>query len=240
MALCLICFGCSKDNALDCFKSNGDDYTEFRDLGSFQNIEVYDKIELFIVNGADYKIEVIAGKHIIRNISTKVKDDVLVIENKNTCNFVRGYKRHVKVIVTVPRIKKVFNYGVADVRFDEGYTQDTLNVRAENSGDIYINGKYQEVRTSSHGNGDIYLQGSANNLLVYTNGTNYTHAENFRVSDLAYISSYSLGHAYFNLKGTATFQYYIWSEGNIYYSGNPGTIANLGNSDAKGQLIQRD
>lgn len=92
----------------------------------------------------------------------------------------------------------------------------------------------------SHGNGDIYLQGSANNLLVYTNGTNYTHAENFRVSDLAYISSYSLGHAYFNLKGTATFQYYIWSEGNVYYSGNPGTIANLGNSDAKGQLIQRD
>ena len=233
----LLILSCSKENAPDCFKSNGRDEYEVRHLAPFDTIEMFDKIEVTIVQGPQYQVQIIAGKNIVNGIATTVSNGLLRIQNNNTCNFVRGYKRKIKVIVTTPQVNKVYNYGVADLRFDEHFKQDLLNVRAENSGDIYINGNYREVRSSSHGNGDIYLNGSAQTLLIYSNGTNYTHAENFSVSDLAYISSYSLGHAYFNLNGTREFQYYIWSEGNIYYKGHPSVINNLGNTEAIGKLI---
>jgi hypothetical protein len=236
----MLFFSCKKENAFDCFTSNGGQITEVRNTGSFQFIDVYDNMEVIIHKGADYSVEVSAGKNIIEKITSKVVDGTLKLENLNTCNFVRGYKKKIKINITVPSIRKITNNGVGPIVFDADFSQDALNVRAENSGDIIINGTFNEVRSSSHGNGDIYFNGSAKTLLVYSNGTNFTHAENFKVSDKIYISTYSVCHAYFNFDGLTKFEYYIWSDGNIYYTGNPTVIENLGNEDAKGKLIQQD
>jgi hypothetical protein len=235
----LSALSCTKQNAFDCFKSNGKEKSDMRYPGSFNELSVYDKIDLRIVNGPDYKVEVIAGEHLLKSISTKVEDGVLRIENNNKCNFVRGYKKTIKVIVTVPKLAKVNNYGVGPITFAEDYKQDSLKIHIENSGDVYVNGQFAEIRSSSHGNGDLYLNGSAKSLLIYTNGLNYTFAENFLVSDYTYISTYSIGHVYFNFTGLAKFTYYIWSAGNIYYKGVPGTVEYLG-GDGSGKLIKED
>jgi hypothetical protein len=94
--------GCKKENSLDCFKSNGREVYEIRNLGSFTKIEVNEKIEVTVFKGTEFKIEVIAGKNIIKNIKTRIVNDTLKIENRNTCNFVRGYKKKVRVNVTLP------------------------------------------------------------------------------------------------------------------------------------------
>ena len=62
--------GCKKENALDCFKSNGKEITETRELGAFTKIMLYDNIDLNITKGTVYKVDVVAGKHIIKNIKT--------------------------------------------------------------------------------------------------------------------------------------------------------------------------
>lgn len=232
--------GCKKENALDCFKSNGKEITETRDLGSFSNITLYDNIDLNITKGPEFKVNVVAGKHIIKNITTRVADGVLSIDNKNKCNFVRGYKRKVTVNVTMPYIVKVESRGVGTIRFTDTFQQDTLQLRAENSGDIYVNGTFNEVRTSSHGNGDIYVSGSCDRLFVYMFGTNMLQAENLVINSYVFVETVSIADCYINAPVNGPLEYNIWRSGNIYYKGNPTIINSFSNNAGKGSLIKRD
>jgi hypothetical protein len=229
---------CKKENEFDCVKTTGKDISEMRDVGSFDEILLNYQIDLNISKGSEYKVEVIAGKNIIKNITTRVKDGVLSIDNINRCNFVRGYKRTITVNITLPYIKLVKNIGVGTLTFDENFNQDTLVVRAESSGDIVVNGTYNEVRSSSHGNGDVYLNGTCNSLYVYTNGTNYLRANNLLVKDYIFIETLSLGDCYVNASACNKFDYNIWKSGNIYYKGNPAVINNVGLGTASGKAIK--
>lgn len=235
--VCLL-FSCKKENALDCFKSNGDDITEIRQTGPFHTIKVSNKIDIEIFPGSDYRVEVVCGKHIIKNIVTKVTSGELNIENNNTCNFVRGYKKTVRVIITVPHIKLVFNDGVGTVRFADAFIQDTLVVKAGNSGDIYVNGSFNEVRTSSHGNGDMYLNGTANSLFVYSNGTNFLNARDLKVKNYIFIETLSIGDCFIDASAVSKFEYNIWRSGNIYYTGQPGEINDFSSHGGKGRAIR--
>jgi hypothetical protein len=233
---------CKKGHDLDCLKSNGPETSELRTPGAFKTIVAYNKIDVDIYQGPEYSIEISAGNHIIKNISTKLINDSLIIQNTNVCNFVRGYKRSIRAKITVPYVASVYNYGVAPIVLHDFKQDSSIFVRNENSGDTYINGTFNTITTSSHGNGDMYVNGNAKRLLIYMNGTNYTFAQNFQATDEIYISTYSIADAYFNLDGVKSFEYYIWSQGNIYYVGNPQVIKNLGDgiSDGKGILVKQD
>ena len=67
-----------------------------------------------------------------------------------------------------------------------------------------------------------------------------THAEDFIASDLIYISTYSMGNAYFNVAGVNEFNYYIWNDGNVYYKGNAVLTRELSDRSAKGRAIKED
>lgn len=85
--------------------------------------------------------------------------------------------------VTMPYISKIVNNGIGSIILNNNFHQDTtLAVRVGNTGDLYINFSYKDVFTSSHGNGDIYLSGSSNSLQLYSNGTNFIYAIDFKVS----------------------------------------------------------
>jgi len=229
---------CKKDNALDCFKSNGKDVSEIRNTSSFNTIKIESKIDANILKGTVFNVEVIAGKHIIKNVSTKVVNGALVVDNQNTCNFVRGYKRSIVVNITVPYTKYVVNNGVGTIRFAEDFAQDTLLIRAESSGDVYINGNFNQIRTSSHGNGDIYINGSTNSIFVYANGTNFLHAQNLRIKDYAFVETYSIGDCFLNAGEVKKLEINIHKDGDIYYSGQPQELIDYSNYQRKGRAIQ--
>jgi len=234
----LVLFSCKKENAFDCLKSNGTEITEARTVDSFSVIKVYDKIDLNISKGSEFKVEVKAGKNIIKNVGTRIVNSELIIENNNKCNFVRGYKKHITVNVVVPHLTKIDNEGVGTVWFNGDYSQDTIFVRAENSGDIHLRGAFKEIRTSSHGNGDIYVSGSCNRLFVYSFGTNFTFCENLSVNDYIFIESISIGDCYINAPTNGVLEYNLWRSGNIYYKGQPAVINNFSDGTAKGRLIK--
>jgi hypothetical protein len=237
--LLLTLASCKKENALDCFKSNGKDVSEFRKTESFSTVKINNKIDVTIFKGPEYKVEVRAGAPIIKNIATRVTGGELSLENNNTCNFVRGYKKTVQVNITAPYVKLVFNDGVGTVRFSDDFVQDTLLVKAGNSGDIHINGHFNEIRTSSHGNGDIYINGATNTLFVYAKGTNFLNAQNLSVYDYAFIETLSIGDCYLNAENLQKFEYNIWKSGNIYYTGNPAEIKDFSDHKGTGQAIKK-
>ncbi len=134
---------------------------------------------------------------------------------------------------------RVENHGVGTTLFSEDFAQDTIHVLAENSGDIHLNGTFNQIKTSSHGNGDIYLNGICNTLFVYTYGTNLLKGEGLTVNNYVFVESISIGDCFINAPNGGKLEYNIWRNGNIYYKGNPAEINNF-KGDGKGQLIKQD
>jgi hypothetical protein len=210
-----------------------------RNLDAFKTVIVNDKIDLNIIRGTSYKVEVTAGKNIIGNISTITSDHVLEISNNNKCNFVRGYKKRVVVTITVPVIRKIVNNGVGTVKCTNDLIQDSIFVRAENSGDIHVSGQFKLLQTSSHGNGDIYLNGVCDKLYVYMFGTNFLKGENLKVNNYTFIETISLGDCTIKAPQGGILDYNLWRSGNIYYSGDPAIINDLSDGSGKGKLIKQ-
>lgn len=237
LIIVLAFFSCKKENRLDCFKSNGKKTSEIRIMDEFDEVEVADKMEVEIVYGKEHQVVINAGKNLLNNISTSISNGVLKIDNKNTCNFVRGYKNVISITVSTPYVSRVINKGVGPITI-EGLNQDSIFVRAENSGDIYLNGNFKEIKTSSHGNGDIYLNGTTNSLLIYSFGTNYTRGEQMLIENYAFIETYSIGDAHLKLSNTAALDYKIYGKGNVYYTGDPVSTNGLNPADGGGRLIK--
>lgn len=195
---------------------------------------------MVIAKGTGFKVEVSAGKHIINKIFTGVENGVLKIENRNKCNVVRGYKKHITVKVSVPHLKVFKHNSVSEVRFDENFVQDSIFLNILSSGNLYLNGSFDVITTESNGNGDLYLSGSTKYLNSYTRGTNFIHAENLNISEYAEITTVSIGDV--NLKGSGLkkLKYYIGKSGNIYYSGHISEISGSSDNSATGQIINKD
>lgn len=244
MRVLVICFffflfsSCRKENRFDCFKGNGKEVTETRRLTPFMDVEVFDKIDLFVKPGTDHKVEIEAGEKLISNIKTEVKGNLLIIDNINTCNFVRGYKRRIKITVTMPYLRYLRNSGVGPAIIED-FNQDTLVVRAESSGDITIRGTFKEIRTSSHGNGDMYVHGRSNTFYIYSNGTNFVHAENLKVRDFTFVHSQTLGDCIVNGDSLNVFACNIESQGNVYLHGTPRRVVDYSEEGVKGRLIRQ-
>jgi hypothetical protein len=56
VALIPLISSCRKENAGDCFKSNGAETTRTRYPGEFKYLEAYDKMDVTIYKGAEYKV----------------------------------------------------------------------------------------------------------------------------------------------------------------------------------------
>lgn len=227
---------CSKKSGSSCFNSYGKEISQLRSVETFTSLEVNDKVLVKLKLGTTQHVEVVAGENVIRNIKTTVSDGVLKIEDRNTCSFVRGYKHTVSINIVVPYIVKVTNNGVSNVYLSE-INQDSILLRAGNTGDIYVDGNLKIIKSSSHGNGDVYLSGFAEQLAVYSNGENFFNSTNLKVRDYIFVANLSLGNCDINADGTGLVQYTIESKGNVRFSGRPSAINGSIKEGAKGQLI---
>jgi hypothetical protein len=234
-----VVISCKKENAGDCFKSNGSEITITRDVGSFQKIKLFDKVFLNIKQGPEYKLEITAGKHLMSNISTDIVNNVLIIGNHNKCNFVRGYKNKITVNLTVPKIDSVDNRGVGDIVFDSDFVQGTIFIHAENVGDTYLNGTFHSVTSASHGAGDMYVSGTSDSLFVFSFGTNFFYGQGLTVKAFAFLENISIGDCYVNAPDNGVLGCNIHSNGNVYYYGNPAVINNYSSENVKGKLIKK-
>lgn len=213
---------------------------QVRTIGDFKGVFVYNKIDALIVKGTHYKVEVIAGEHIIHKVSTKIMGDNLVIENYNTCNFVRGYKRRITVKVTTPYLDSVINFGVGKVTIGDNFKQDTLDVKTESSGDIYVHGFFKLLTLTASGNGDMYLNGTTEMLYAFSIGTNYLWAKGLVITDFMYVYNRSLGNSYVNAEKAQRARFNVEDAGNIYYSGHPPLVVYEPFEGAKGKLINQE
>lgn len=232
----LILISCNKPDAPDCFKQAGTITTTTRVLPAFDMLVLDANIEVTIENGTEYKAEITGGKNLLDEVKTTVNSNTLTIDNRNHCNFVRGYHHKIRIKVTCPKFKRVSTFSIGNILTTPDFHQDSIFVVSED-GDITLYGSYNQVQTSSHGNGNIYFKGTTNSLYVYMNGTNYLYANEGIINNYLFIEQISLADAYVTAPSGGAFDYHIWKSGNIYYKGDPAAVS--GKTEGKGVLIKQ-
>lgn len=228
---------CDKETAPDCFKRNGEESSITRYTEVFNGISLLSDMDVELVQSQDVRVVFTGGKNLFPKISTTVENGLLELDNKNNCNFVRGYKRKPKLTVYCPSIRSIRNKGVGNISMPNGFSQDSLEVYAESVGDIHVNGTFDELVVNTGSHGDVYVKGAANRFYAYVAGTNYLKAQDLK-SQYVYINTNCLGDCYVDLSNTNLFEYTITNSGNIYYSGLPAQAVNSGTATVKGQLIK--
>ncbi len=228
---------CTKEHAFDCFTPNGKTETITRSLPPFSKIEVFDNFDITIVQSNERRVEITGAEHVLKGIETAVQDNLLSIRNLNACNFVRGYKRPFTLRIYTPFVQEIVNEGVAVVRMDENFAQDSLSAKVGNSGDFYLNGTYRIVKTVSTGNGDMYLKGNVESLYLFTTGVNYVYGKELQVSKYMFIHTLTLGDCILSATPATDLAYNIQGKGNIYVYGTPKGIYNASEPGYTGQLI---
>lgn len=232
----LVFVSCKKENMCDCFKSNGKDNVIYHDVKDFTCIEGKDKVDIILTQGSEYEVKVEAGANLQKLIRTTLEGETLKVHNDNKCNWVRGYKKRVKVYITAPYFKHIKNAGLGTISNTGTITQDEISIRVENSGDVKLNLDTKKVIGSVHGNGDSYLSGTTEQLFWNYNGTNYLYAKDLTINSYAYLVSLSIGHAYLEAPNNGLMEVEIDRTGNVYYQGSPSQIKLRKNN--KGDLIK--
>lgn len=154
--------GCDSEDAGDCFQKAGEIVQQEMEVAPFSEILVYDKIKLYIEQGAEQKVLVESGKNLMNEISAEVIEGQLVLKNENVCNLVRDYGI-TKIYVTTPDLEYLRHAGNIPL-------ESVGTLKFEN---LWLVSENQDQDPEIHTNGDFILDLEVENLRI-TND-NYSH-----------------------------------------------------------------
>lgn len=154
--------GCDSEDAGDCFQKAGEIVQQEMEVAPFSEILVYDKIKLYIEQGAEQKVLVESGKNLMNEISAEVVEGQLVLKNENVCNLVRDYGI-TKIYVTTPDLEYLRHAGNIPL-------ESVGTLKFEN---LWLVSENQDQDPEIHTNGDFILDLEVENLRI-TND-NYSH-----------------------------------------------------------------
>lgn len=230
-------FSCKKENLCDCVKSTGKETTEERiPEAAFNEIELFDKINLFIQQDTVQKIKVEAGEHLLPLIETSIKDNKLTIKNNNKCNWVRSYKKEINVYLSVKNLNQLTYRGVGNISSLNTIVTDSIKIESWNgSGSINLTLNTKSSIAAIHtGSVDITLKGYSGVSCVYSIGNGFIYAEELET-----------GYTFLNNSGTGNCSVWVTKElgvemhstGDVYYKGNPYSIL-YSDITGEGKLIK--
>jgi hypothetical protein len=191
----LLFLGCNPENTLDCFQSSGEIVSKNFTVKKFNKIQVWERVQLFIEQGDIQKIRVETGENLLNEIKLTVKDSVLTISDRNSCNFIRDYDV-TKVYVTSPNIKQIRNssgltvesIGVLRYSFLDLVSEDRLNIDEYHiDGDFRLSLDCDWVNINANGISRFYLTGKTwGGFFGLYGGDVRVEAENLEIQQLSF------------------------------------------------------
>lgn len=231
----LITTSCNKPEAPDFIKTTGTITTEERILEPFTEIELYNKINLVITQDSVQSVHVEAGKNLLSEITTEVKDGRLKIKNLNKFKFLRSYKKDVTVYVSLPHLWHLIYRGAGNITSTNTITDSTLTFDSyTGTRNIELSVKLREGHFNvSTGPCDILLHGSVGVNYIYNGGNGYINAEDLQTG-YTFVTNGGTNDMKINVDKVLFAK--ISYLGNIYYKGNPYDLSY--DITDKGQLIK--
>lgn len=225
---------CNKSTGFDCFMSTGSIEKVERSIPYFHSIQLNDNINLYLIQNGQNKLELEAGKNLMNQIQTEVTEDsVLVLANKNTCNWVRSYDKPINIYLSFKELRNIEYRSIGDVSNADSLRLDSLRIDIfEGAGNIELTLRTIVCEVNLHyGTANVVLHGRSNANILYQLGAGKID-----------VSALHTGNVY--LRNWSSNDMLVWATnflsaeikglGNVYYKGNPGIHSTL---IGEGQLI---
>ncbi|MHA6279609.1 head GIN domain-containing protein [Salinimicrobium sp. CAU 1759] len=185
----LIFMGCNTEDAPDCFQTAGRIIEKEFVVEAFDELIVYEDIELFIEQGAEHRVVVKTGENLMNEISAEVVDGRLILRNDNGCNFVRDYDV-TSIYVTAPNLTWLQNAGnrviksVGELHFKNIWLRSLNQERAKGVytvGDFDLHLVSDHVRVTGDDFSNFFLKGETDHLnLFMANGDGRVEARELK------------------------------------------------------------
>ena len=236
LMMMFIGLSCKKSSVLDCFNSTGKITQTERSISDFHTIVLNDNINLFLRQSNQNKLVLEAGSNLMTKIYTEVNDGgYLEIGNDNSCNWVRSYDKPINVYLDFVKLDSLKYRSIGNVINEDTIRMDTLVLDVyEGAGIIELTVDTYKVNTNLHyGTADIITSGKS--VVSYDYLAGFGKIDN---------RSLNAKHVYLNNKSSNDIYIYsgttlgvtIENIGNVYYTGNPGSISL--NRIGSGELIK--
>ncbi len=232
----LMLISCSKVEDRACVKSVGEETTLEILTPQIDRLFLHEHLEYVLVQDTVEKVVLIGGKNLLNFVIVDVSDGLLDISNTNKCNFLRSYKKKIRVEIHFIELINIHFEGTESLT-----NKDTLQFNwmtfliRDGAGPVALNFNADVIyATVSHGWGDFTFNGTVNyaNLNVRSNGFCDTYG--LKVKDSLTVISNTQGYVKVNAN-KVKFKSQIDLDGDIYYKGIP-TLIKF-NQFGKGVLI---
>ena len=210
---------CRRDS---CPLSSGSTVLERRDLAPFNQIILYDKVNLILTQDSMQQVQVSAGKNLLPGVQTEVSEGVLTIRDKNTC-LLRSLSDQTNIYISSDQLQKITYYGGGDVHSTNTLLSEVFSVDAWlGSGTIRLDVRAAQVVAQVHNeNATIVLTGAADSAYVYCSEAGAADLSGM-VSSAVRVYHTSIRDIYVNV--TRALYTAIAYKGNVYYKGAPSVI----------------
>ncbi len=233
---CLL-ISCQKPENRDCFKGTGEIISETRNLNAFSHIQVNDNVNVKLIPSPNSKAELIAGKNLMNNIITEVKNDTLIIENINKCNWLRSYKKSIDINLYYSALSSIDFFGGGDIICLDTIKSSTFDLEIRNAGgNVSLILKNDTTIINLHtGPADVTAKGITNNCSAYSAGNG-----NLLLKDLVSSNSFvnNSGTGKISITATTYLDIQLFFIGDVIYYGHPAGFST--NKVGSGQIIQGD
>ncbi|WP_232729103.1 head GIN domain-containing protein [Ulvibacter sp. MAR_2010_11] len=155
----IVLTSCTSEFAWDCVQESGPIIEREFNVRQFKKIQVWERVQLIVSQGDFQSVRVETGENLMNEIQVVVKDSILTISDRNSCNWVREYGI-TKVYVTTPNITEIRNSSGLTVESRGILRFRRLKLISE---DITAEGVY-------HTDGDFNLDLDVGNLNINANG----------------------------------------------------------------------
>lgn len=216
----------------------GDIIIETRFIEDFNSVDIKDNINVdfhFDSTGSN-RIVIEGGEKLLPNIRTEVVDSVLYLENHNTWNWLRSFRKSkISVTVYTDQIKSIMYTGFGNISFS-----DTLHVHKFSfetyggNGSIDLTIQSDTFSLFIHtGSPELVIKGFADKFSLYNNAQGIVEAFGLIGNDVVVHSSGTSDSYVSPVHSIGATLEYI---GNVYYRNNPEILWKVENGS--GRLIQ--
>jgi hypothetical protein len=165
----VLLMACEKPS--DCVESSGAIVTKEVSVQPFKKIKVYRGIEVVITQGANYKVEIVAGENFISNVEVIQNGEQLIFKDESSCNWVRAYGM-TKILVTTPTLEEVYSKTDRNISSNGVLTFPSLTFTAfdkdadgeagAGTGDFILNVDNESLTIYNNNVSRFYLSGQTN------------------------------------------------------------------------------
>tara|TARA_R110002050_G_scaffold179118_3_gene312372 strand:- start:5568 stop:6329 length:762 start_codon:yes stop_codon:yes gene_type:complete len=126
-------FGCTSENAPECFRKSGKLIREEIVVEDFSKITVFEGVKLVVKQETEQRVEIETGELLRNDVTVEVLDGRLIMRNESGCNLVRDFGL-TTVYISSPNISEIRSSTGLLIKSDGVLTYPSLSLLSESYG----------------------------------------------------------------------------------------------------------